>query len=109
MHIGIGSLAMHRNNLKYGATLKAREYMARGIPFIISYIDEDIAEGFPLVLKLKPDDSPVEMEEIIKFTQSNYEKYGVAIPSIMRDYAVREMDHKVKVKALLNFILQQAG
>ena len=107
MHIAIGTLAMHRKNLKYGATLKAREYMARGIPFVISYIDEDIAQEFPLVLRLPSDDRPVDMEKIIKFTKRVYEKYGAAIPSIMRDYALTKMDYKVKVERFLSFILQQ--
>ena len=108
MHIAIGTLAMHRKNLKYGATLKAREYMARGIPFVISYIDEDIAQDFPLVLRVPSDDSPVDMEKIIKFTKRVYKKYGVVIPTIMRNYAAEKMDYKVKVKGLLDFILKQA-
>ena len=107
MHIAIGTLGLHRQNLKYASTLKVREYMARGIPFVISYIDEDIVEEFPLALRLRSDDSPVDMEKIIKFTKRVYEKYGVAIPSIMRDYALEKMDYKVKVKRLLTFILQQ--
>lgn len=107
MHIAIGTLGLHRQKLKYASTLKVREYMARGIPFVISHIDEDIVEDFPLALRLRSDDSPVDMEKIIKFTERVYEKYGVAIPSIMRDYALEKMDYKVKVKRLLSFILQQ--
>jgi hypothetical protein len=109
MHIAIGTLALHRNNLKYGSTLKTREYMARGIPFLISHIDEDVEDGFPLFLRLPADDSPVNMEEVIDFSQNIYGKYGAAIPSMMRDYAMEKMDYTVKVRSLLNFILEHAG
>ncbi|GAI27325.1 unnamed protein product [marine sediment metagenome] len=105
VHIAIGTLGIHRKNLKYGSTLKVREYMARGVPFVISYIDEDIEEEFPLFLKLQPDDNPVNMDKVIEFAKRVYEKYGRAVPSIMRNYALRKMDYKVKVNKLLNFVL----
>lgn len=103
MHIAIGTLGLHRQNLKYGSTLKVREYMARGIPFVISYIDEDIEEGFPLSLKVPSDDSPVNMDKVIEFAKTVYEKYGTTIPYIMRDYALKKMDYQVKVNRLLDF------
>lgn len=103
VHIAIGTLGLHRENLIYGSTLKVREYMARGIPFVISYIDEDIGEGFPLLLKVPSDDSPVNMDEVIEFTRTVYERYGTKIPSIMRDYALKKMDYNVKVDRLLDF------
>ena len=104
-HIAIGTLGIHRENLKYGSTLKVREYMARGIPFVISYIDEDIEDDFPLFLKVPSDDSPVNMSDIIEFAKTVYKKYGREIPSTMRDYALKKMDYKVKVKKLLDFCI----
>lgn len=106
VHIAIGTLGIHREKLKYGSTLKVREYMARGVPFVISYIDEDIEEEFPLILRLPPNDNPVNMDEVIRFAKRVYEKYRRAIPSIMRNYALKKMDYKVKVNKLLNFILK---
>lgn len=103
VHVAVGTLGIHRKGLKFGSPLKIREYMARGIPFVISYIDEDIEDEFPLFLKVPSDDSPVNMNDVIKFAKTIYEKYGVSIPSIMRDCALKKMDYEVKVGKLLKF------
>ena len=113
VHIAIGTLGLHGKNLKYGSTLKVREYMARGIPFVISYVDEDIENNFPLFLKVTSNDSPVNMDKVIEFAKTVYEKHGTTIPSVMRDYALEKMDYKVKVDRLLDFckslVTTQAG
>ncbi len=106
MDIAIGTLGIHRKKLNSASTLKVREYMSRGIPFVISHFDEDIKNGFPLCLRLPPDDNPVDMDLLIKFKNDIYNKYGKRTPEIMRKYALQKMDYKVKVKKLLNFILQ---
>lgn len=49
--IGIGSLAMHRNNMNEGSTLKVREYCAFGLPIILGYKDIDL-EGRSFVLNI---------------------------------------------------------
>ena len=104
MHLAIGSLGTHRKGLKYASTLKAREYMARGIPFVISHIDEDIDNNFPFVLKLSSDDNPVDIEELLYFTKYIYKKYGKEISVKMRNYAVRKMAYNSKIKKLVDFI-----
>lgn len=67
--MGIGSLARHRSGIDKIKTLKNREYAARGIPFIYSETDDDF-EHQPYILKATPDDSPLDIEEIIQFYQS---------------------------------------
>lgn len=63
---GIASLGRHRSNIIKIKTLKNREYAARGIPFIYSEIDEDF-ETMPYIIKALPDESPIDVEEIIHF------------------------------------------
>ena len=104
MHIAIGTLGIHRKNLLYGATLKVREYMARGIPFVISHRDEDIDEDFPLSLSLPSNDEPIDMNVIIQFATEVYGAYGENIPRIMRDYALDHMNYEKKARGLLDFI-----
>jgi len=105
--IAIGTLAIHRKNLKSGSTLKVREYMARGIPFIISYRDEDLSEGLPFFLKLPANDDPVDINKIVGFTQSVYTKYDEGLSPTMRAYAQKHMDYTVKIDKLLKFIQSQ--
>ncbi|WP_286778852.1 MULTISPECIES: hypothetical protein [Sphingobacterium] len=65
----IGSLARHRSGITYIRTLKTREYAARGIPFMYSEIDSDF-ENKPYVLKAIPDESPIDIEQIVNFCSS---------------------------------------
>ena len=51
MDIGLGTLALHRNNMKEASPLKVREYLAFGLPVIIGYQDTDLA-GCSFVLNI---------------------------------------------------------
>jgi glycosyltransferase involved in cell wall biosynthesis len=50
--IALGSLALERNNMNEGSTIKVREYLAYGIPSIIGYKDADFPEPVPFLLRL---------------------------------------------------------
>lgn len=65
----IGSLGRHRSGITHIRTLKNREYAARGISFIYSEIDDDF-EGKPYVLKAPPDESPIEIQQIVTYCKS---------------------------------------
>ena len=65
---GVGSLARHRSGISVIKTLKNREYACRGIPFIYSEQDFDF-DTQPYVLKASPDDSPINVQDIVDFCQ----------------------------------------
>ena len=67
--LGIGSLARHRSGITHLRSLKNREYAARGIPFVYSEIDDDF-EGMPYIFKIEPDESPLNIAQIIRFQQT---------------------------------------
>jgi hypothetical protein len=93
-HIGIGSLGLHRMKLKEASVLKVREYIARGIPFILSYHDTDLLgseEMKPFYLKVSPDESALDIEKIIEFADRvlkmhNYSFEMRAIGAPLIDY-----------------------
>lgn len=62
----IGSLARHRSGITTIKTLKNREYATRGIPFIYSEQDSDF-DHQAYILKAVPDESPVNIQEILDF------------------------------------------
>ena len=66
----IGSLARHRSGITTIKTLKNREYATRGIPFIYSEQDSDFDQQ-PYVLKAIPDESPVDIRQILDFIDHN--------------------------------------
>ena len=50
-------------------TLKNREYATRGIPFIYSEQDSDF-DNQPYVIKAAPDESPINVQQILNFLDS---------------------------------------
>jgi hypothetical protein len=66
----IGSLGRHRTGIDVIRTLKNREYAARGIPFIYSESDPDFDDR-DYILKAKPDESPIDIQQILDFINRN--------------------------------------
>lgn len=51
--VGIGTLALHRNNMMEASPLKVREYLRSGLPIIIGYVDSDFVDDrYKFILKL---------------------------------------------------------
>lgn len=102
-HVAIGSLAAHRKNMYQTSALKIREYLSRGMPFLVSDIDEDLEnkEIEPFYLKVSPDDNPIKINEVIKFVEevNIIEDH----PNRIRSYALHKIDSNIKMRELKNF------
>jgi glycosyltransferase involved in cell wall biosynthesis len=101
-HVAAGSLGMHRKGLTLTSELKSREYCSRGIPYSIACGDSDFPQDFPYILRLPPDESPIDMDQIITFTSSIYK--DADHPQKMRLYASENLDWSVKMKKLKVFL-----
>lgn len=66
----IGSLARHRSGITVIKTLKNREYATRGISFIYSEQDSDF-DNQPYILKAAPDESPINIMQILDFIDNH--------------------------------------
>ena len=105
--IALGSLGFHRSGLTGGSPLKAREYCARGIPFVIAYDDWDFPETFPFVYRIPKDDSPVDINQVIKWYESlikEYPNYSIE----MRKYAEENLSWDAKMKPVIEKIKELA-
>ena len=82
---GVGGLGLYRKKQFQSMTLKLREYMARGLPFL--YAVEDVSEPWPeaFCLKVPNDDSLVDLEDVSAFVHSVRSLSSMA--EEMRDYA----------------------
>ena len=78
----IGSLARHRSGITSIKTLKNREYATRGLPFIYSEQDSDF-DYQTYVLKTAPDESPVNIREILDFLDRHH-----FLPQEIRDMII---------------------
>ncbi|MGL1934854.1 MAG: UDP-N-acetylglucosamine 2-epimerase (non-hydrolyzing) [Fibrobacterales bacterium] len=100
--IAIGSLALHRIDLDDGSTLKVREYMARGIPFVLGYQDVDVSVDLPYVLQVVATDDPIDFSEVVRFAEKLRTEKNVT--ANMRQYAENNMDWKPKTQDLGSFL-----
>lgn len=100
MHIGVSGLQVYLKNFKEGSSLKIREYVARGLPFIYAYTDPDLNdEAKAFSLEFPNDDSAIDMQKVIDFAKKNI--LDTDHPQKMRKYAKEHLDYEVKMKRLL--------
>ena len=102
-NIAFGSLGFHRTGLTGGSPLKAREYCARGIPFVIAYEDWDFSETFPFVYRIPKDDTPVDVSQVIKWYENlikEHPNYSIE----MRKYAEENLTWDAKMKPVVERI-----
>ncbi len=103
-HIAVASLGMHRINVSNGeaSPLKAREFAARGIPFITGYLDKGFPKDFPFILNFPSDESTIDIAKTIAFyfnlleTHPNYK-------SEMRTYAEKNLDWTNKMQPIAKY------
>jgi len=83
--VGVGSLGMYRYGLTQGMTLKAREFLARGLPFLSAAEDPALPNDAGFLLRVPNDDTPISMEAVVAFAQGA--KRGADVSARMRAYA----------------------
>jgi glycosyltransferase involved in cell wall biosynthesis len=103
-HIGLGNIGMHRTNLAHAnaSPLKSREYCARGIPFVIGYVDPDLSSDFPYVFYAPDDETPLDVAALIEF----YENLRAARPDFperLRHFAETHLGWERKMQEAAQF------
>jgi hypothetical protein len=101
-HLAVGSLGIHRIGLHQISILKAREYCARGIPYLIAGSDPDFPDDFPYILRFSSDESPIDIDRVIVFMTGIYQDPDH--PQKMRHYARVNLDWSIKMKKLKVFL-----
>lgn len=103
--IAIASLGVHRIGLENVSTIKAREYCARGIPFVKAYEDADFDSNFEFALTIEASDEPADIKAIIEFSNKIKSKYTDAeIILKMREYAEDQLSWESKLYPVVEFI-----
>lgn len=97
VHIGIASLGLYRIGLEEASVLKAREYMARGLPVVGVGKDPDFDEKCPYRFVVPNDDSVEELSELI-YTFRNRE---LPPASEIRQFAEERLSLEGKLRHLL--------
>ena len=87
--IGVGGLGLHRKGQYRSMTLKLREYMARGLPFVYAVDDPSLPEDPAVCLRLANDESPIDLAELAAFARRA--QADEETPARMRAYAESHM------------------
>lgn len=90
-NIAVGSLGIHRIGLKTVQPLKNREYTAKGLPFIISFIDSDF-ENVKYIFRESSNEKLIDIQKIIEW----YETNNFAPEDIRRDASRFTWDLQMK-------------
>ena len=101
-HLGVGSLGLHRLGLGDGSTLKVREYMAMGLPFVLGYRDVDLTDRYPYALSFPADESLLNLDRVADFLNRLMQQ-GFS-PQAMRQESLPLIAIQPKVRRLLEFL-----
>lgn len=105
--IAVASIGIHRINLRYSSSLKTKEYLAKGIPFIYSgEIDVSPQDcNYTYAMKVSDDDSAININSMLSFIDS-LKKIGKNEISIsMRNKAYNNVDMKVTQKIVSEYLV----
>ncbi len=105
--IALDSLAIHRLNLPRSSSLKAREYCARGIPFVLASDDPDFPPELPFVHRVPSNDAPLDLSTLVEF----YAQLRQTTPTVhqqMRDYAEEHLTWKAKLQPLVHYLQEES-
>lgn len=105
-HIALDSLAIHRLQLPRSSSLKAREYCARGVPFVLASDDPDFPATLPFVHRVPSDDEPVDIAAFVEF-YGHLRQTAPAIHQDMRQYAEKHLTWKAKLEPLVKHLQQE--
>ncbi|MBW2378375.1 MAG: glycosyltransferase [Deltaproteobacteria bacterium] len=102
-NIALDSLGIHRLQLPCSSSLKAREYCARGIPFVLSSDDLDFPSELGFVHRVPADDRPVDVSALVAF-HTEVTRTTPTVHREMRRYAEEHLTWKSKLEPLVHYL-----
>lgn len=101
--VALDSLAIHRLRLPCSSSLKAREYCARGIPFVVASDDPDFRAPFPFAHRIPATDAHLDVPSLLRF-HANLRRAHPGAHEEMRRYAEQHLTWTTKLAPLANYL-----
>lgn len=95
--IGIGTLGMHRKNIKIDSSLKHRGYAARGLAFILCTKDMDFPRSHEFVKYYDETEKAIDIESLLAFGI----KMKQVDPNEIRQHAANKLSWEAKTNRIL--------
>ena len=104
--LGIDILGGHRKDYPVSSTLKSREYCAYGLPMITSSPVDFLPEDSDYQLIVPYDDSPVDIEEVLRYYHSLYDGRDCNdVAEEIRRFAETRCDMRITMKPVADWLL----
>lgn len=105
--LAVECLGIHRKDINsISSSLKSREYLAKGIPFVYSAsIDVFLDNPVDFCVKVSEDESPIDVKRIIEFHEYLYSKYPEReLINKIRQYAVEHVSMNAAMKPVTDYM-----
>lgn len=103
----IESLGAHRRKvITYSYSIKSREYLAKGMPFIFSTpIDLGHYEPIPYCFKSSEDEKPIDIAALVEYYRSLYQRQDeMSVAEKLREYAETWVGLDRALSSVVNYI-----
>ncbi len=105
--VGLAAFGVYKDGFSKLSTLKAREYVAKGIPVILG-AEDNLFDDCKYGLTYPNDSSAVDINRIITFADELYgESSKKAVAAEIRDFAEKNADNRVTLKPIIEYILNE--
>lgn len=98
--VGVSSLALHRIGGGALSPLKTRDYLASGLPVLVTGDDPDLCDGPPFVFRVPAGDAPVDLPAVDRWL-AGLRASAVDAPAI-RAFARERFDYVPRAGAVLD-------
>ena len=101
--IGVECLGLFRKNIGMSSSLKSREYVAKGLPFVMAG-QSDVLEGKEFVLKVPENETPINIKDIVKFYDKMYNgKNKMSVAESIRRQTEELCDIRMTMKPVVQY------
>ena len=98
------AFGVHRRSPgQLSSSIKSREYGAKGLPIISESKIDYIPLNYPYFLKVSEDESPIDIESIIKFHDDVYSVEVQSVAAEIRNFAESRCSSEAMMKPVLEF------
>lgn len=103
--IAFNSIAIHRIGLQTESTIKSKEYAAKGLPMVSSYTVDAFSsqDNSKYVHQISPDESPVDIYELVGFYKKMYENGDRNITEEIRSVSQKRCDMSVTLQGVIEY------
>ncbi len=103
--IGLEILAPHRKQIAVSASLKSREYIARGFPFVSACTLDINSLGFNEYYRVEDSERPIDIEKTVQYYKEFSRDYDRKTKQ-MREFAINYLSMDYAMKEVIDYYIK---